>query len=274
MTLEQMKEAAAYIQTITKHYSPEVGIILGTGLGSLAEDIATEYVVPYTDIPHFPVSTVETHSGKLIFGQLSGRKVICMQGRFHYYEGYSMQQVAFPVRVMKLLGVSTLVVSNAAGGMNPDYKVSDLMIIRDHISQLLPSNPLVGKNIDELGERFPDMCDPYDLILVEKALEIANKNSIKAHAGTYISVPGPQLETRAEYRMLRLLGGDAVGMSTVPEIIAARQMNMRCFGLSVITDMGIPETLEKADIAKIIAAAYKAEPNMTLLIKELLQVLD
>jgi purine-nucleoside phosphorylase len=274
MTLEQIQAAASYLKTVTSHFLPEVGIILGTGLGSLAEDISADFVVSYTDIPHFPISTVETHSGKLIFGKLSGKKVVCMQGRFHYYEGYSMQQVAFPVRVMKVLGVSTLFVSNAAGGMNPGYQVSDLMIIKDHISQLLPTNPLIGKNIDELGDRFPDMCDPYDLDLVAKALAIAQKHEIKTHAGTYISVPGPQLETRAEYRMLRLLGGDAVGMSTVPEIIAARQMNMRCFGLSVITDMGIPETLQKANIAKIIAAAFKAEPQMTLLIKELLKDLD
>jgi purine-nucleoside phosphorylase len=271
MTLAQIEETATYLTQATRGFEPEIGIILGTGLGSLVNDIEVDYTVDYTDIPHFPVSTVEFHSGKLFFGKLSGKRVICMQGRFHYYEGYSMPQIVFPVRVMKVLGVHTLMVSNAAGGMNSIYKLSDLMIIRDHISLFLPSNPLIGKNIDELGDRFPDMCDPYDPSLVAMALGIAREQGINAHAGVYVSVPGPQLETRAEYRLLRMLGADAVGMSTVPEIIAARQMNMRCFGLSVITDMGIPETLEKAEIAKIIRAAEAAEPQMTLLIRKLIQ---
>lgn len=273
MDYEQIEETADFLRELTEHYAPGIGIILGTGLGSLANDIDVAYEVSYADIPHFPVSTVEFHSGRLFFGTLSGKKVMCMQGRFHYYEGYSMKQVVFPVQVMKLLGVHTLMVSNAAGGMNSLYRLSDLMIIRDHIGLFLPGNPLIGKNIDALGDRFPDMCDPYDPALVSMALGIAREHDISIHAGVYVSVPGPTLETRAEYRMLRMLGADAVGMSTVPEIVAARQMNLRCFGLSVITDLGIPETLEKADIVKIIAAAQKAEPNMTLIIKAMIEQL-
>lgn len=273
MTYNQIQETADFLKNLTSSFVPEIGIILGTGLGSLVDDIEVIYEVSYADIPHFPVATVEFHSGKLFFGTLSGKNVVCMQGRFHYYEGYTMQQVAFPVRVMKLLGVHTLMVSNAAGGMNDLYKLSDLMIIKDHISLFLPNNPLTGPNLDELGDRFPDMCDPYDPALVSMALGIAREKEVSIHAGVYVSVPGPHLETRAEYRMLRMLGADAVGMSTVPEILAARQMNLRCFGLSVITDMGIPEKLEKADIAKIIAAAKRAEPNMTLIIKEMIQQL-
>ncbi|HEV7347280.1 purine-nucleoside phosphorylase [Telluribacter sp.] len=273
MTLQQIQEATDYLKQQTQNYQPDFGIILGTGLGSLAKDIDVAFTISYEHIPYFPVSTVEFHSGKLLFGTLSGKKVVCMQGRFHYYEGYTMQQVTFPVRVMKLLGIHTLFVSNAAGGMNPAFEVSDLMVINDHISFFLPQNPLTGPNLDTLGDRFPDMCDPYDLKLVEKALQIASQHGIKAHAGVYASVPGPQLETRAEYRLLRQLGADAVGMSTVPEIIVAHQMRLTCFGLSVITDMGIPENLEKADIQKIIAAAMKAEPGMTKIIKELLNSL-
>ncbi|TDB64464.1 purine-nucleoside phosphorylase [Arundinibacter roseus] len=274
MTYLQMVEATNFLNQQTATFQPEIGIILGTGLGSLVHDINVEYTISYTEIPHFPISTVEFHSGKLFFGTLAGKRVICMQGRFHFYEGYHMQQVTFPVRVMKLLGVHTLLVSNAAGGMNPDFAISDLMVIQDHISFFLPGNPLIGKNFDEFGDRFPDMCDPYDLELVESARKIAVKHGIKLHTGVYVSVPGPQLETRAEYRLLRMMGGDAVGMSTVPEVIAARQMNIRCFGLSVITDMGIPETLEKADIVKIIDAAMKAEPHMTQLIKDLIENMD
>jgi purine-nucleoside phosphorylase len=271
MDLEKIKETTEYLTHLLGDFTPEIGIILGTGLGSLVNDIEVEHTVSYADIPNFPVSTVEFHSGKLFFGKLSGKKVMCMQGRFHYYEGYTMQQVVFPVRVMKLLGIQTLLVSNAAGGLNPDYQLSDLMILNDHISFFMPGNPLIGKNLDELGDRFPDMCDPYDLDLVNKALVIADQQGIKVQAGVYVSVPGPQLETRAEYRLLRQLGADAVGMSTVPEIITARQMGMRCFGISVITDMGIPEALEKVDINKILKAAYAAEPKMTQLIRELIK---
>jgi len=270
MTYNQIRETADFLKNLTNDFVPEIGIILGTGLGSLVDYITIEHEVSYADIPHFPIATVEFHSGKLYFGTLSDKKVVCMQGRFHYYEGYTMQQVAFPVRVMKLLGIDTLMVSNAAGGMNDLYKLSDLMIIKDHISLFLPHNPFIGPNLDELGDRFPDMCDPYDPDLVTMALGIAREKKLSIHAGVYVSVPGPHLETRAEYRMLRMLGADAVGMSTVPEVLAARQMNLRCFGISVITDMGIPEKLEKADITKIIAAAKKAEPNMTLVMKEMI----
>ncbi|MDQ6480233.1 purine-nucleoside phosphorylase [Dyadobacter sp. LHD-138] len=272
MSFEEIKVTSEFLKKYTENYAPEYGIILGTGLGSLASEIDIAFTISYTDIPHFPVSTVESHSGRLIFGKLSGKKIICMQGRFHYYEGYSMQQVVFPVRVMKMLGVHTLFVSNASGGLNPDFKVSDLMVLHDHISLFLPGNPLIGANMNELGDRFPDMSEPYDPDLIKNALEIARKNNIPVHTGTYVSVTGPQLETRAEYRLFRQLGADTVGMSTVPEIIAARQMNLKCFGLSVITDLCIPETLEKAEISKIIAAAEKAEPGMTLIIKALLSL--
>ncbi len=272
MSFEEIKVTSAFLKKYTEDYAPEYGIILGTGLGSLAGEIDVAFTISYADIPHFPVSTVESHSGRLIFGKLSGRKIICMQGRFHYYEGYSMQQVVFPVRVMKMLGIHTLFVSNASGGLNPDFKVSDLMVLQDHISLFLPGNPLIGPNMTEFGDRFPDMSEPYDPDLIKSALDIARKNNISVHAGTYVSVTGPQLETRAEYRLLRQLGADTVGMSTVPEIIAARQMNLRCFGLSVITDLCIPETLEKAEFSKIVAAAEKAEPGMTLIIKALLSL--
>jgi purine-nucleoside phosphorylase len=268
--MEQIKEASQYLKNQIGDFVPSVGIILGTGLGALANDIDIIATISYNDIPHFPIATAETHSGKLLFGRLGGQNIVCMQGRFHYYEGYNMKQVTFPIRVMKLLGVETLVVSNASGGLNPAWKAGDLMLITDHISLLLEQSPLAGKNLDEFGDRWPDMCDPYDLPLISKALAIAEKNQIPLKTGVYIGVTGPQLETRAEYRLLRMMGADAVGMSTVPEIIVARHCNMTCFGISVITDMGIPETLEKASIHKILAAAAQAEPAMALIIKELL----
>ncbi len=272
MSLPQLQEAVAFIQQKTKEFIPQAGIILGTGLGALVQDIDIDFSLAYEDIPHFPLSTVEFHKGRLIFGTLAGKKIVCMQGRFHYYEGYSLQQVTFPVRVMKLLGIQQLIVSNAAGGLNPAYQVSDLMIINDHISQFLPENPLRGNNWATLGDRFPDMSEPYAPDLIEKALQIAQANGIRAHAGVYVSVTGPQLETKAEYRMLRWLGADAVGMSTVPEVMVARHMDLPVFGISVITDMCIPEQLEKAEIQKILAAAYKAEPDMTFMIKEMLSL--
>jgi purine-nucleoside phosphorylase len=265
----EILESYRYLLTKIGDFKPEVGIVLGTGLGALVDNIEILVEIPYGSIPHFPLSTVEAHKGRLIFGSLNGKKVVCMQGRFHYYEGYSMQKVTFPIRVMKLLGIHTLVVSNASGGINPDYATSDLMIINDHISLFLPQNPLIGHNFDSLGERFPDMSEPYDKALIARSISIANANNIKIHEGVYVSVTGPQLETKAEYRMLRLLGADAVGMSTVPEIIVARHMNIACFGLSVITDMCIPETLIKAEFENIVAAAKKAEPSMSLIISEL-----
>lgn len=270
MPLQQVERASQYIKEKTEGFIPDFGIILGTGLGSLVNDIEVSHTLSYTDIPGFPVSTVESHSGKLIFGKLSGQKVVCMQGRFHYYEGYDMQQVVLPVRVMKWLGVHTLLVSNACGSLNPEYQISELMVIEDHISLFLPQNPLTGKHVPEFGDRFPDMSEVYDKTLVRRALDIATASQIPVHSGVYVAVTGPQLETRSEYRILRQLGGDVVGMSTVPEIIAARQLGLRCFGLSVITDLGIPETLEKAEFSKIIAAAQKAEPSMRLILKELL----
>jgi purine-nucleoside phosphorylase len=273
MPLQQVETASQYIKEKTEGFVPDFGIILGTGLGSLATDMEISYTIAYSDIPGFPVSTVETHSGRLIFGTLSGQKVVCMQGRFHYYEGYDMQQIALPVRVMKWLGIHTLLVSNACGSLNPAYKVGELMVIEDHIGLFLPQNPLTGKHIPEFGDRFPDMSEVYDQTLINRALDIATTHQITAHSGVYVAVTGPQLETKAEYRLLRQLGADVVGMSTIPEVIAARQLGVRCFGLSVITDLGIPETLEKADITKIIAAAQKAEPSMRLMLKELLSYL-
>lgn len=264
--LEQIQEAARFIQSKTS-IRPETGIILGTGLGALANEMTTEIALPYETIPHFALSTVEFHLGKLLLGTLEGKPVVVMQGRFHFYEGYTMQQITFPVRVMQALGVKTLLVSNAAGGMNPDFKTSDLMVIEDHISLLLPQNPLTGHNPPEFGDRFPDMSEPYSKMLIDKAFTVAEEKGISLKRGVYISVTGPQLETRAEYRMLRQWGADAVGMSTVPEVIVANQMGMAVLGVSVITDMCLPDTLEKADIAKIIAAAHAAEPKLTALMR-------
>lgn len=266
--LEQIQEAADFIQK-SMPSQPAIGIILGTGLGALAREVDVEIELPYAMIPHFVTSTVEFHNGKLILGTLSGKPVVVMQGRFHYYEGYSMQQVTFPVRVMHALGIRTLLVSNAAGGMNPDFQLSDLMVIEDHISLLLPTNPFIGPYHPEFGERFPDMSEPYSKRLINLANEIAGELGISLQKGVYVSVTGPQLETKAEYRMLRQWGADAVGMSTVPEVMVAHQMGMQVFGVSVITDMGIPETLEVAELQKILAAAAAAEPKLTRLTKEM-----
>lgn len=271
MLLNQIKEA---VDTILSRYSgtPQVGIILGTGLGGLVTDIDVKTEISYKDIPHFPLSTVESHAGKLLFGTLGGKEVVCMQGRFHFYEGYNLQQVTFPVRVMKALGIEMLVISNASGGLNPAYKVSELMILNDHIN-LLPDHPLRGKNEDSLGPRFPEMSEPYDTALIKKAKAIAAKNNIVVHEGVYAVVQGPTLETRAEYRYLRIIGADAVGMSSVPENIVARHMNIPVFAISVITDMGLPDQPEKTTLEDVIRAATKAEPNMSLVIKELIQSL-
>lgn len=266
--LEQIKETQSFIQSHTNNFQPEFGIILGTGLGGLIQEIQIEYSLEYDLIPHFPVSTVESHHGRLIFGKLASKKVVVMQGRFHYYEGYSMQQVTFPVRVMKLLGIKRLLVSNAAGGLNPAYQISDLMILNDHIN-LLPENPLRGKNLDELGVRFPDMLDTYDPEMIRKAREIALQYQIPAHEGVYAVVQGPNLETPAEYTFLRIIGGDAVGMSTVPEAIVARHMEIPVFAISVITDLCFEGHLKKVTVEEVIAAAMKAEPHLTRLMKEL-----
>lgn len=244
----------------------ELAIILGTGLGRLAHEIEDTVSVPYQEIPHFPLSTVESHSGRLIFGVLEGTRVVAMQGRFHRYEGYTLQEVTFPVRVLKLLGAQVLIVSNACGGMNPLWSPGDLVLLDDHIN-LLGDNPLIGPNLDELGPRFPDMSEPYDRELQRLAEEAALAESIVLRRGVYVAVSGPNLETRAEYRMLRALGADVVGMSTVPEVIVARHMAMRVLGISIITDACLPDALEPASVERIIATAMSAEPKLTALIR-------
>lgn len=266
--LEQIEFTSKNILEHTKQFRPQIGIILGTGLGGLVKEISVEFVLPYNEIPHFPVSTVEGHSGKLIFGELAGKKVMVMQGRFHYYEGYSMEQIAFPVRVMKNLGVRTLLVSNACGGMNPVYQVGDLMIIRDHIN-LFPGNPLIGKNHDVLGPRFPDMSEAYDPNLMAKARSIAKTQGIALQEGVYVGLSGPCFETPAEYRFLRIIGADVVGMSTVPEVIAAKHCGMAVFGLSIVTDLGIEGRVQKVTHEEVQLVAAMQEPKMTLLLKEL-----
>ncbi len=252
--------------------TPTVGIILGTGLGALAKEIKAEAVIDYAEIPHFPLSTVESHQGKLIFGTLGGKNVVAMQGRFHYYEGYSMQQITFPVRVMKYLGVNTLLVSNAAGGMNPLFTRGDVMLITDQIN-LLGNNPLIGPNDEEMGPRFPDMSEPYNRQLIFLAEKIAGELKIKVQKGVFVAVPGPNLETRAEYRFLRGIGADVVGMSTVPECIVAVHMSMRVLGFSIITDECFPDTLKPANLDEIVAAAMAAEPKLTAIMKEVVKQL-
>jgi purine-nucleoside phosphorylase len=262
--LDQVQAAAEVVRT-GSGLVPEVGIILGTGLGGLAREIAVEAEIPYESIPGFPLSTVETHAGRLLLGRLGRRPVVAMQGRFHRYEGYELQQVTFPVRVMHALGARTLVVSNACGGMNPLWQPGDLVLLSDHVN-LLGDNPLVGPNDDRLGPRFPDMSAPYDPGLRELARAVALELGIVLREGVYVAVPGPNLETRAEYRMLRGIGADVVGMSTVPEVIVAVHQGMRVVGISIVTDQCLPDALEPADIARIIATAGKAEPRLTRLI--------
>jgi purine-nucleoside phosphorylase len=271
--LESINNTTNYIKTRIGDFVPEVGIILGTGLGGLVQEIEVEKQLMYGNIPDFPISTLEFHSGKLIFGTLAGVKVIAMQGRLHYYEGYNMQQITFPVRVMKMLGIKTLLVSNASGSLNPDFKKGDLMVIADHIN-LQPQNPLIGRNEEELGPRFPDMSEPYKHGLINKALDIAAANNINCHKGVYVAVTGPNLETRAEYKYLRIIGGDAVGMSTVPEVMVANHMGLPVFAISVITDEGFTEELKPVSIEEILAIAQEAEPKMTLILKELIAGFD
>ncbi|MDZ7772618.1 MAG: purine-nucleoside phosphorylase [Balneolaceae bacterium] len=264
-------EALEYIRQQTK-MRPDYMLILGTGLGQLADEMEVAMSVTYDDIPHFPVSTVESHAGRLIFGKLGGKEIVAMQGRFHYYEGYTMQQIAFPVRVLKSLGCGTLMVSNACGGMNPNYRRGDIMLINDHIN-LLGDNPLIGPNDDELGPRFPDMSRPYTERLREIAENVALEKGIRMHEGVYVALSGPMLETRAEYRFLRQIGADVVGMSTVPEVIAAVHMNMEVLGMSVITDECFPDALEPVDIEDVLEAAGMAEPKMTQVIIGVLEKL-
>jgi len=247
----------------------EVGIVLGTGLGRLAEAIEKEHQLAYNFIPHFPISTVESHFGRLIFGRLGGKKVVAMQGRFHYYEGYNMYQITYPIRIMKLLGAHTLLLSNAAGALNLTYKLGDLMIITDHIN-LLPENPLRGVNLDQLGPRFPDMSAPYHPELIAKARAIAQRLGIPVREGVYVAVQGPNLETRSEYRFLRIIGGDVVGMSTVPECIVANHMGMRVFAMSIVTDIGDPDNLKPVSLEEIIHVANEAEPKLTQIFTHLI----
>ncbi|MFD1631333.1 purine-nucleoside phosphorylase [Pseudopedobacter beijingensis] len=268
--LHQISEALEYIKSKTNNFEPEIGIILGTGLGGLVDDIEVEYKLMYSNIPNFPISTVEFHSGKLIFGTLGGKKVIAMQGRLHYYEGYTMKQITFPVRIMKLLGINNLFVSNASGSLNPEFKKGDLMIIKDHIN-LQPENPLTGANYEQFGPRFPDMSEPYKKSFIKKGLEIAEENNIRCHQGVYVSVTGPNLETQSEYRYLRIIGGDAVGMSTVPEVIVAKHMGLSVFAISVLTDEGFNEVLHPVSLKEIVETAAEAEPKMTKILKELIQ---
>lgn len=266
--LENIQETAGFLKSKTEGFAPLAGIILGTGLGGLVKEIEILYSIPYDTIPHFPVSTVEGHSGRLIFGMLGGKPVMAMQGRFHYYEGYPMKQVTFPVRVMKFMGIQYLFVSNASGGVNPDFEIGDLMILSDHIN-LFPESPLHGKNIDTLGPRFPDMSEAYDHKLIEKAKKVAASMSIKVQTGVYAGVSGPCLETPAEYRYVRNIGADAVGMSTVPEVIVARHMGIPCFAISIITDLGVPGKIVKVTHQDVQDVASKAEPLMTRVMKQM-----
>lgn len=269
--LEKIAEASGFLKTKVTEV-PQIAIILGTGLGDLINYIENSVAIDYKDIPHFPISTVEGHSGRLIFGELGGKKVMAMQGRFHYYEGYDMKQVTFPVRVMQHLKIKNLFVSNAAGGMNKEFKVGDVMVITDHIN-LFPENPLRGKNYDELGPRFPAMTEAYSQKLISLADEVAAKNDMRIMHGVYVGTPGPTFETPAEYEYFRIIGGDAVGMSTVPEVIVANHAGMEVFGVSVITDLGGKDIKEVPTHEEVQKAALKAQPYMTTLITQMLHSL-
>ncbi len=263
-----LQEALGTVRERT-HLEPDIAIILGTGLGRLADEISLETAIPYDQIPHFPLSTVESHSGRLLFGQLEGHTVAAMQGRFHRYEGYTLQQVTLPLRLLRLLGAHSLVVSNISGGLHPLWSPGDLVLIDDHIN-LMGDSPLIGPNLDDMGPRFPDMSEPYDRSLQRLAEEIALAHELPLRRGVYVALPGPNLETRAEYRMLRLLGADIVGMSTVPEVIVARHMGMKVLGVSIITDQCLPDALAPASIESIIRTAMEAEPKLTALIRGVL----
>lgn len=269
---DQIQEAATAIRQRWER-APSIGIILGTGLGALARDIQTEVEIPYAEVPHFPHSTVESHAGRLVAGELAGKPVLAMEGRLHLYEGYTPQQVTFPVRIMKELGCTTLIASNAAGGLNPQYRQGDLMLIEDHIN-LMGMNPLIGSNDDRLGPRFPDMSQPYDRGLLDLAKRIALEERIVCHQGVYVAVVGPNLETRAEYRFLRQIGADVVGMSTVPEAIVGVHAGMRTLGVSVITDMCLPDALKPVSLPEIITTANEAEPKLSTLVRRLVAECD
>ncbi len=267
--LEKIKETVSFINSKTNEYNPKFGIVLGTGLGGLVNEIDIDYKISYSDIPNFPVSTVEGHQGNLIFGKLQNKKVVAMQGRFHFYEGYTMQEITFPIRVFKLLGVENLFVSNASGGLNPDFKVGDLMLITDHIN-LFGTNPLIGRNIDELGPRFPDMSEAYNKKMLEIGKEVAKKANIHFVEGVYVGLSGPTFETPTEYYYVRKIGGDAVGMSTVPEVIVARHMDIKCMAFSVITDSGVPGEIVEISHEEVQQVANEAEPKLTTIIKGVL----
>ncbi|MCE3294852.1 MAG: purine nucleoside phosphorylase inosine and guanosine-specific [Crocinitomicaceae bacterium] len=266
--LEKFNETVSYLKSKTQ-VQPTIGIILGTGLGGLVKEIEIIDEIPYESIPNFPVSTVKGHHGRLIFGKLGGKSVIAMQGRFHYYEGYDMKQVTFPVRIMKLMGIEKLFVSNASGGVNPDFEIGEIMIQNDHIN-LFPEHPLTGPNIEEFGTRFPDMSQPYDHSMIALAQQIAAENNIRVSTGTYAGLTGPSLETPAEYQYIRNTGADAVGMSTVPEVIVARHMQIPCFAVSIITDLGVPGKIVEVTHEDVQRIAERQEPKMTLIMKELI----
>ena len=265
---EKILTTIDYINLKTRNFRPEIGIVLGSGLGGLANGITVQHAIPYSDIPNFPVSTVQGHKGQLLFGTIAGRRVVAMQGRFHYYEGYSMREVTFPVRVMYELGIKTLFVSNAAGGMNPDFKIGDLMIITDHIN-LFPEHPLHGPNFPT-GPRFPDMHETYDPELIEQADSIAKEKGIRVQHGVYVGTQGPTFETPAEYRMFRILGGDAVGMSTVPEVIVAHHCGIRVFGVSIITDLGVAGKIVEVSHEEVQKAANAVQPLLADIIREMI----
>lgn len=266
---DKVQETVAFLNEKTKNYNPEFGVILGSGLGNFVEDIAIEFVVEYKDIPNFPISTVQGHKGALVFGKVGEKKVVAMQGRFHYYEGYDSKQVTFPVRVMNYLGIQLLIVSNASGGVNPTFKVGDVMIIKDHIN-MIPDHPLRGHNDERFGPRFVNMSEPYKKSLIAKAKEIALNLNIEVKEGIYLALQGPTFETLAEYKYVKNVGADCVGMSTVPEVIVARHMDLNCFGISVITDMGNEEEIEAVNHEEVLQAAKKAEPHVRNLIKNLI----
>jgi len=267
--LERITETTNYLKSKVSD-SPEYGIVLGSGLGGLVNEIETKQALPYTSIPGFPVSTVKGHGGNLIFGKLGGKNVVALQGRFHYYEGYSMQELTFPIRVMIALGIKRLILSNASGGMNPDFQIGDIVFLNDHIN-LMPSNPLIGKNFEELGPRFPDMSEPYDPKMIEHAIGIAKKMNYRAHQGVYAGVSGPCFETPAEYKYIRIIGADMVGMSTVPEVIVARHQGIPCFAVSIITDLGGFDEAQKVSHEEVLKVATAAEGKMTAIIKELIK---
>ncbi len=267
----EIQETIKWLNEKTNHFKPDFGIILGTGLSSLTEHIDIDFAINYADIPHFPISTVKSHRGQLIFGTLEGRKIVAMAGRFHYYEGYSMAQLTFPVRIMKFLGIDLLFVSNAAGGLSKHIQTGDLVIMSDHIN-LMPEHPLRGVNDPKLGPRFPDMLHTYDRKMIQHALDIARNHNIRCHAGVYVAVQGPNLETPAEYKYLNRIGGDVVGMSTVPEIIVAKHMDLKVFAVSVCTDMGYPfEAIKVTSEDDVIEVARSAEPKLTTIIKEIIK---